>query len=174
MELPRRLPFLTENGARVLPEDARESIRFITERGTGSIQAYWARQLAHVKAMAKTLLPDLQKLWEWVEPGRSGTRARIHAHLLEELMQRDATGGAAWCDRFVSGPPSLGELGEPGVYPPGPAPTGMLPREDLFRLASARFVSAKGGQDPSADEPRHEVADHTVTQLKVSCGLAGS
>ena len=35
------LPLPIENGARSLPENARESVGFITERGAGAIGAFW-------------------------------------------------------------------------------------------------------------------------------------
>ena len=67
-------------------------------------------------------------------------------------MQQNDMGGGGWRDQFAFWFPILGEFGEPGVLPSSPAPTEILSRQELFRLASPRFVSATRGQDPEVDE----------------------
>ena len=61
--------------------------------------------------------------------------------------------GAAYRrDQFAFGFPMPCELGEPRVRPPSFGAAEILAWGDLFASASSRFVSAKGGQGPKADE----------------------
>ena len=138
-----------------------DATRFITGRGTGAIKAFWARQLAKVKARANALLPELRKLRRSVDPEGSETRARIHVPVLKEPMRQNDMGGPEWRDQFVFGSPKMGGLRESEVYPPSSASPEILPREDLFRVASSRFVSAKRGRGPTAEEPWREAMSQT-------------
>ena len=51
-----------------------------------------------------------------------------------------------------SGFPMLGELGDPGVYPPSSGRSGYITRDELFKEASSRFIDAKRGDGLNAKE----------------------
>ena len=63
-------------------------------------------------------MPVLHQLRASVEPSKEPSRARLRVLLLEELLEANGMGGSEWRDKFATGFPILGELGEPGVYPP--------------------------------------------------------
>ena len=120
----------------------------MTERGPGVTRAIWSKRLRKIKGRARALLPGLQKLIDGIDPERSGTRAKLQVPLLIEPTQQRKMGGSDWCDQFASGFPMMGELGEPGEFPPSSEFSGILTREGLSKSASSRFVAAKKGQGP--------------------------
>ena len=58
-------------------------------------------------------------------------------------------GGPAWRGKFALGFPILGELGEPGVYPPSNQPPSYISRKELFDKDAGRFLSSKTTSDPN-------------------------
>ena len=107
-----------ETGFHVLPEDVQEAISYISHRGSAGIRAFWLKQLAQIQKGARELMPILHQLRATVAPPKEASRARIHVPLLKELLEKTGTGGSERRGQFVTGFPILGELGEPGVYPP--------------------------------------------------------
>ena len=85
----------------------------------------------------------------------------MRAPSFKELMKQNGRGDSDWRDQCVSGFPMLGELGEPGAFPPSPDFSGILARSDLFQAASSRFVAPKGGEDPKAEEIWDEAISQT-------------
>ena len=152
IEQSAELPFPMDTGYHILPEDVQEAISFITHRGSAGIRAFWLKQLARIQQRARELMPFLHQLRAAVEPSKEGSRARIHVPLLKELLEENGMGGSEWCDQFVSGFPILGELGEPGVYPPSSHPPSYISREELFQGAKDRFLSKNRSPDPNADK----------------------
>ena len=150
-----------ENGAHILPEDACKAVRFITEGGTRSTEAFWNRQQRKGKDRPRALPSDLRRLRNRVAPVRSETRVRLHAPLLEDPMEQNEAGRADGCGQFALGLPMLGELGEPGVYPPSSELSGSLLGEELLKSDSSRFVSARKGQGPKVEELRREAISQT-------------
>ena len=118
-----------ETGFHILPEDVQEAISFITHRGSAGIRAFWLKQLTQIRQRARELMPFLHQLRATVEPSKKASRARIHVPLLKELLEKNGMGGSEWCDQFVTGFPILGELGEPGVYPPSSPGWEYLPKK---------------------------------------------
>ena len=129
----------------------------------GAFRAIWNRQLGKIKDGARLLLPELQKLRKRIDPGRSETGARLRAPLLKELMQQNEMGGSDWCDQFAPGFPMWGELGEPRVYPLSSESSGIFSGEEPSKSASSRFVAARKGQGPKAEEPWREAISQTKT-----------
>ena len=97
-------------------------------------------------------MPALHQLRASVDPSREPSRARLHAPLLKELLEENGMGGSEWCDKFVTGFPILGELGEPGVYPPSSIPPSYISREELFEGAKERFCSENRAPGPNANQ----------------------
>ena len=62
VELSSRLPFSVENGARILPENACESVRLFTERRAKDIRVSWNRKLRKMKLGAEALRPKPRKI----------------------------------------------------------------------------------------------------------------
>ena len=58
-------------------------------------------------------------------------------------------GGSDWCDKFATGFPISGELGEPGVYRPSNEPPSLISGEELFANAPERFLSNNRAPDPN-------------------------
>ena len=85
-------------------------------------------------------------------PERRVTRSQVHAPLVEELLQENGMAGAAWCDQFVFGFRTIGEIGEPGDYPLSSETSDLLSGEGIFAAAPTRFVSAKRGLGPSTEQ----------------------
>ena len=106
-----------ETGLRILPEDVQEAIGFITRRGQAGARALSLKQLSRIQKRAQELMPVLHQLRAAAEPSKEASRARIHVPLLKELLEENGMGGSEWRDRFATGFPILGDLGEPGVYP---------------------------------------------------------
>ena len=129
-----------------------EAIRFLTERGTGALQAILNRQIRKIKGSVRAPLPELQKLGNRIDPERSETRARFHAPLLKELIQQSEMGGSDWRDRFASAFRMRDDLGEPGVYPPTSDFPGIPAGEERSESASTRFAAANKGQGLKAEE----------------------
>ena len=73
-------------------------------------------------------------------------------------------GGSDWRDKFVSGFPILGELGEPGVYPPSSLTPSYISREELFGGAMDRFCSKNRAPDPNANQLWPEAMDQDKKQ----------
>ena len=152
IEKSAKMPFPMDTGYHILPEDVQNAIGYIAHRGPTSIRAFWLKQLAGIKKRSEELMPILQQLRATVEPSREASRARIHVPLLKELLEETGMGGSEWCDQFVTGFPILGELGEPGVYPPSPQPPSYISREELFEGATERFISTNRAPDPNAEK----------------------
>ena len=164
IEKSATLPFPMDTGFHILPEDVQEAISFIAHRGSAGIRAFWLKQLAQVQQRAQDLMPILQRLRATVEPSKEASRARIHVPLLKELLEEAGMGGSNWCDQFVTGFPILGELGEPGVYPPSSQPPSYISREKLFEGAKERFVSKNRAPDPNAERLWIEAMDQVGKQ----------
>ena len=148
-----------DTGYHILPEDVQEAISFISHRGSTGIRAFWLKQLARIRQRARELMPPLHQLRAAVEPSKEDSRARIHVPLLKELLEENGMGGSEWCDQFVTGFPILGELGEPGVYPPSSHTPSYISREELFQGAKKRFLSKNRSSDPNADQLWSEALD---------------
>ena len=142
------LPCSMETGYHILPEDLQDAISFVTRRGGSGIRGFWLRQLSRIQERAQELMPVLHQLRAPVEPSEEPSRARLHVPLLEELLEENGMGGSEWRDEFVTGFPTLGELGEPGVYPPSTHPPSYISREELPKKAKGLFCRAIGLQAP--------------------------
>ena len=104
-------------------------------------------------------MPILHQLRATVEPSKEASRSRIHVPLLKELLGENGMGGSEWCDQFVTGFPILGELGEPGVYPPSSHTPSYISREELSEKAKGRFLSSNRTSDPNARQLWFEAMD---------------
>ena len=118
IEQSAEMPFPMDAGLHILPEDVQEAISFIARRGAAGVRAFWLRQLSRIQQRAQELMPILRQLRATAEPSRETSRARIHVPSLKELLGKNGMGGSEWCDKFVTGFPSLGELGDPSAYSP--------------------------------------------------------
>ena len=164
IEQSAEMPFPMETGFHILPEDVQEAISYVSHRGSTGIRAFWLKQLAQIQQRARELMPILQQLRATVEPSKEASRARIHVPLLKELLEKTGMGGSEWRDQFVTGFPILGELGEPGVYPPSSLTPSYISREELFEGAQERFVSKNRATDPNAEQLWIEATDQVKKQ----------
>ena len=140
IEQSAEMPFPMETGFHILPGDVQEATNFIARRGSAGVRAFWLKQLSRIHQRAQELTPILQQLRATVEPSRQASRARIHVPLLKELLEKNGMGGPEWRDKFVTGFPILGELGEPGVFPPSPLAPAYISRIELSEGAKERFA----------------------------------
>ena len=140
----------------MLPEDAREAVRFVTKRGTSAIKSRRKKQIAKLKAAAEFLSPALERIRESGCPEHRDARAKIHGPLLRNILQANGVRGYAWCGQFANAFPMIGALGEPGVYPAPEATRTPISRGELFRHAADTCKQAKRGSDPNATGPRGE------------------
>ena len=111
-----KLPFLLENGFRILPRDTQEASGVIIERGSPRIVDFRKVQLTKLELKARRLSRKLRKIRGGLGVNRFDPRALLHAPLLREPAQTHDTGGADWCDQFVRGFSMLGDLAELGVF----------------------------------------------------------
>ena len=99
-------------------------------------------------AGGQALCPELREIRGTVDIDHREIRTQVHVPLLKQLMEQAGMGSPDWRDQFISGFPTLGELCEPGAYPPTSDLSGIIATEELFKEASSRFVSGKRGLGP--------------------------
>ena len=87
------------NGARILPEDVREAVRFPTERGTGAMRSLRKRKLRKVKDGAQALFQALKRNREAIAIDRREIRAQERIPLLKQLLEQAGMGGSARRDQ---------------------------------------------------------------------------
>ena len=68
-------------------------------------------------------------------------------------------GASEWRDKFATGLPILGGLGEPGVYPPSAHPPSYINREELSGEGMERVLSNNRSSDPNARQLRFGAMD---------------
>ena len=122
-------------------------------KGAGAVRAFWNRELRRITDRAEALSPELRKIGATIDIDRREIRDYLHIPQLKQLVEQAGMGGSTWRDQFIACSPILGELGEPGVYPPSSDRPGIVTAGELFNEASSRFGTAKRGLDPKAKEP---------------------
>ena len=139
------LPFLTETGHRIFPDDLQDANSFIAQRGNAGIKGFRLKQLSRIPSSCR--------------PSANS-----------KLLAGNGVGGPAWRGKFALGFPILGELGEPGVYPPSNQPPSYISRKELFDKDAGRFLSSKTTSDPNERLLWFEAIDQV--KKKGSMGLA--
>ena len=86
MSFSSGLYFPTSDGFHISPEDLREAVRFITERGDPRIKEFWKRQMRKLEYKASLLTPKLNELRESIDIDHSAARARLNFPLLGGLL----------------------------------------------------------------------------------------
>ena len=119
-------------------------------------------------------MPVLHQLRAAAEPPKEVSRARIHVPPLKELLEDNGMGGSEWCGKFATGFPILGELGEPGVYPPSSHFPPYISREELFENAKDWFFSNNRTQGPNAKQLWFEAMDQVKKLLLDGLALSRS
>ena len=98
------------------PEDIQEAISFMTHRITQKIFEYWQEAIAGLTKQADDLMPDLIRIRSTLPSEDEATKVRLHLPLLCSLLRERGMGGSDWIEQFIHGCPTIGEVGEPGVY----------------------------------------------------------
>ena len=62
------------NGLHIAPGDAREAVRFMTERGARRAKGYWSEELYKLLGRAEDLRPNLMAIRKELKVGRDSTR----------------------------------------------------------------------------------------------------
>ena len=67
--LSSKLPPPMGKGLHALPENAREAVRFITERDVGRVEEHWGEQRDKLQTRAELLTPELPAAREELKVG---------------------------------------------------------------------------------------------------------
>ena len=147
VEQSSKLPFPLDGGDEIPPQDIKDAASFLVNNSSGDVVHFWDRQLRDLGARAQELAQDPAHIRENIEAEKLATIAKVHAPPLQELPSNREIGGSKWAERFVTGFPTLGSPGAPGVYPEVPNAPPPISRQQLFDTARSRFRRNKVSQE---------------------------
>ena len=150
------LPFRKANGSRIHPEDVKEAVRFIAERGIPGMKEFWMGQQEMLRALdansswrARLMMPELVNFRQRLRVGHYSTRAKLRIPELAALLVTYGMGGRARRRQFIQVFQILGDPAGTCVYLVSLFTGRPTAKEEMFKEATSRVTSErkKSGAD---------------------------
>ena len=142
------------------PTELADAVDFIRETDEKLITSFWKHQISMLKKMADSFQHSTEEWYHCVPPQLKNLPSRLHLVLIAHILQFLGRGGTRRLQQYIFGPPLIGRVAYPGVFPEKePEITSPIPEADIRKGASERFASRAKHRVPLTDELWKEALD---------------